>query len=625
MRQALVIAGRELAERRLVFLAAAAFALLSVVIPFVPGLHGNPRDTITLGSLVLALVFTLGVAAILGATIVGSEISAGRMSFYFARPIGALSIWLGKLAAALLLICSSFVIVALPALVVGSPAKKVLSGDPSFHLFSVAMFAAILFFLFHAVGTMIRSRSGLIGFDFAAAAIAGVAIWMIAGPLVVARAQSAAGHLYRGMIYGGLLAAAVAGVWQLIDGRTDRRRSHAAFSKAFWSLIGVVLLGGVAFVGWIVSAKLGDIELKSSIHAIEAPRGDWAIVTGQASRRFDYRPMFLVNLNTGSAERLRKPYWRSFFSRDGKKLIALMPLGKTRVVALPGAGDVIFGRANVVVRDLATGHQTETNFPTSGFAEIEANDDASRLAIAENNVLTVYDVVADRSLMSVRFPWPASMSFRTPELLSIYTVSGRPKVLTAYVLDTARRSLTKTAELTLPGRDVSLSPSPDGSKLLIASDAGESRFLIVDGQTLQTLSAVAATPGMRESTPRYLSDGRIAFGEMTGGHVVLHVLGTDGVTKTMDLGTGSQLAILRQVAPGQVIVDAGGTRLIDIERGIEVRRVPGVVTVYSGSGNGSEWFYPRPMINSANVLLSTRPGLSSWNALTGETKTLIGN
>jgi len=624
MNQTLVIAGREVVERRFVFLAAAAFALLPVVIPFVPGLRVGRRDIITMGSLILASVFTLAVAAILGATIVGNEISGGRMSFYFARPLGAPAIWFGKLAAALLLTGSSFLIVFLPALLLGSPIAKVLSGDVGSLLFSVALLAAILFFLFHAVGTMIRSRSGLIGFDFAAAAITAVAVWMIAGPLVQAMANRAAGHLYRGMIYGALIAAALAGAWQLIDGRSDRRRSHAAFSKAFWSLIGVVLLGGAAFVAWIVSARLGDIELKSSIHAIEAPRGDWAIVTGQASRRFDYRPMFLVNLNTGSAERLRKPYWRSFFSRDGKKLIALMPLGKTRAAALPGAGDVIFGRATVVVRDLATGHQTETNFPTRGFAEIEANDDASRLAIAEDNVLTVYDVVADRSLMSVRCPWPASMSFRTPELLSIYTVSGRPNVLTAYVLDTAHRSLTKTAELTLPGRDFSLSPSPDGSKLLIAPDAGESRFLIVDGQTLQTLSAVAATPGMRESTPRYLSDGRIAFGEMTGGHVVLHVLGTDGVTKTMDLGTGSQLTILREVAPGQVIVDAGGTRVIDIDRGVEVRRVPGVLTTSSGTGGGSWWFYPRPMINSANVLLS-RHGLLSWNALTGEAKTLIGN
>ena len=161
MRQTLVIARRELVERRFVLLAAVAFALLSLVIPVVPGLNTSARDIITLGSLMLANAFTLGVAALLGATIVGNEISAGRMSFYFARPLGAPSIWLGKLAAALLLIAGSFLIVALPAFVIGSPIPRVWNGDFRIELFSIALFAAIVFFLFHAVGTMIRSRSFL--------------------------------------------------------------------------------------------------------------------------------------------------------------------------------------------------------------------------------------------------------------------------------------------------------------------------------------------------------------------------------------------------------------------------------------------------------------------------------
>jgi ABC-type transport system involved in multi-copper enzyme maturation permease subunit len=625
MNQALVIARRELVERRFVLLAAVAFALLSVVIPFVPGLHTSPRDTITIGSLVLAMAFTFGVAAILGATIVGSEITAGRMSFYFARPVGAPSIWLGKLAAALLLILSSFLIVVLPALLIGSPIARVWNGDIGLLLFSIADFAAILFFLFHAVGTMIRSRSGLIGFDFAAAAITAVAVWMIAGPLVVARAQSAAGHLYRGMIYGALFAAAVAGVWQLVDGRTDRRRSHVAFSKAFWSLIFVVLLGGAAFVAWIVSVRLSDVLLRPGIRVTESPRGDWATVSGEVANRFDYRPTFLLNLGTGAAERLRQPSWRSFFSRDGKKLIALAPLGKAAPNIRPG--EVILrenARATVVVRDLATGRQMETNFPTEGFAMIEANDDASRLAIAGDGLLTVYDVAADRSLMSVRLAArPASMSFGARGL-TIYTVSGRPQVLTAYVLDAASRSLRKTGELTLPAWEVAFSPSSDGTRLLVAP-TDSTHFLIVDGQTLQTLGAVAATPGMQASTPMYLSDGRIAFGESSGNRVALRVIGADGMTKSIDLGVGSRLGISREVAPGRVIVATQDeARVVDIDRGVVVRRVPGVPMLMSGSGGGSWWFYPRAVARPG-VLLTTKHGLLSWNALTGETKTLIRN
>jgi len=128
---------------------------------------------------------------------------------------------------------------------------------------------------------------------------------------------------------------------------------------------------------------------------------------------------------------------------------------------------------------------------------------------------------------------------------------------------------------------------------------------------------------MQVPAPRYLSDGRIALGESSGNRLALRVIGADGATKTIDLGAGSRLAISREVAPGQVIVEAGAPRVVDIDRGVVVRQAPGVIMV-GGSGVGGWRFYPRPMINSASVILSTRRGLLTWNALTGQAKTLIG-
>ena len=78
MRHALVIARRELAEKRFVFFAAIAFALLAVAMPLVPGLRSDGRDVIALTSVILTCAFTLGLAGILGASIVGRDLSAGR-------------------------------------------------------------------------------------------------------------------------------------------------------------------------------------------------------------------------------------------------------------------------------------------------------------------------------------------------------------------------------------------------------------------------------------------------------------------------------------------------------------------------------------------------------------------
>ena len=163
MKNALVIARRELTEKRFVFLTAIAFALLALIVPFMPGVHASERrNALAMASLIFSTGFTVGLAAILGANIIGRELSDGRLSFYFARPVSAASIWFGKLIAALLLIAVSFAIIALPASMAGIggvvrtwtnlgealPAIRIILGT-----------AAVLFLLGHVIGTFARSRS----------------------------------------------------------------------------------------------------------------------------------------------------------------------------------------------------------------------------------------------------------------------------------------------------------------------------------------------------------------------------------------------------------------------------------------------------------------------------------
>ena len=287
MSQTLVIAGRELAGKRFVLYAAIAIAVLSVLVPFVPGVsvHNQTRDVITAGSLILATFFTLAVSAILGASIVGRDVAAGRMSFFFALPVTAPAIWFGKILAALLLIAASFLIVVAPAYLAGAPPTNVWSGDLRMLLAGVAVAAAVVFFGAHAVGTMIRSRSGLIAADFVAAAAAAALVRLMTRPLAEAGAHVALQRLLLYMLLGALAVAIAAGAWQLADGRGDRRRSHAAFSRAFWSGIAVVLLLGAGFLGWILSAAPRDI-LPNRHSLLDQPgRGAWAVLTGDVSHR----------------------------------------------------------------------------------------------------------------------------------------------------------------------------------------------------------------------------------------------------------------------------------------------------------------------------------------------------
>ena len=162
MTDVLVIARREVEEKRMIFIAAVALACMALLMPFVPGMHGSPREVIGVVSSVFPGGYALAVAALLGASIVGADITTRRMSFYFARPVSGPAIWFGKLLAAVFLIVASYVIVALPALFTGNKSSLWRIGDAQATLI-FAGFAAALFIVGHSLGTMVRSRSALIG------------------------------------------------------------------------------------------------------------------------------------------------------------------------------------------------------------------------------------------------------------------------------------------------------------------------------------------------------------------------------------------------------------------------------------------------------------------------------
>ena len=498
MSHALVIASRELVEKRFVFLAAAAFALVAAVVPFMPGLHGDRAEAVVITATILATAFSVGLATILGASIVGRDVVAGRMSFYFARPIGAAAIWFGKLAAAVVLVVASFVITMVPAFVAAPiTVKRIWSGSVFLTVSWIAIAAVVLFFGAHAIGTMIRSRSALIAADFLAAVLTVAIAWLIVRPLLLGAAINAILMLGNVFAVALLVAAIAAGAWQLIDGRTDRRRSHRAFSLAFWGIVAAALLAAALFTVWMVSATPSDLTAR--IMLLQPSRGDAAILSGNVRHRFDYRPTFL------GSRHINGFVWGRF-SRDGERAVMLE--------ATP------FSPATeIVMRDAAHGWQATRTKIVFGrlMWPIAATDDVARLAAADGNVVTIYDVASSRALGSFKINRPGLMFFATPDVLRVYTAQG--STTAAFEYDVAARAQRETGEATLSGPSFLPSRlSPDGTRMLLREPKG--LVTLRDARTLQPIA-----PADRGSM--FLSDGRVVsvprntIGEIAPGKLLL--------------------------------------------------------------------------------------------------------
>jgi hypothetical protein len=559
MSHAIAIAGREVAEKRFVFLAAAAFAAIAAIMPLIPGVHDG-AEAVVITATILATAFAAGLAAILGATIVGRDIAAGRMSFYFARPVGGAAIWFGKLAAAAVLVVVSFAIAMVPALVAGPmTVKRIWSGSVVDLTVVIAVAAVVLFFFAHALGTMIRSRSALIAADFAAAAIVAGIIWLLVRPLLAGHALNAILFLKNAFAWALLAAAVAAGAWQLVDGRSDRRRSHRAFSTAFWALVAVALIAAAGFVGWIVSATPADLH--GRVSAIQAPQGDAAIVTGETRHRFDYSPTFLDGRHVGTIA------W-AHFSRDGQRVVTmemLSPMSPAR---------------EVVTRDAASGWSpTPTKIVfKQGAWPVVASDDLARMAVGENDILTVYDVSSSRALGSFKLhdATPRAMFFPTPDVLRVYLVSPSLDVVE---YDMRTRTLQKLAHRESAKPIAGLRVSPDGTRAVVIDH--DRKAMLCDARTLQPIAPATVSS-------RFLLDGRL-----------------------VDVPGRS----LGEIAPGKLLMwrEGGSTDLYDVGAGKVVARGDGLTPAWADFWTGD----PRPQPRNPNGYFVKKKGdeLVRWNPL----------
>ncbi|MGA8808907.1 MAG: hypothetical protein WB973_13605 [Thermoanaerobaculia bacterium] len=608
MRKALVIAAREFEEKRFVAYAAVAFAMLPFLLAAIPGINGkSPRDVLAMSSLIFGTTFAVALGVISGASCIGRDLADGRMSFYFSRPVSSLSIWFGKLTAAVLLIVGTFAFIVIPSrLAAGTAWRHIFTAETSDGAFLLGI-ALSVFLIAHVIGTFARSRSPLIVFDFAAAVICGVII----SKLQVRLFDGDAFYLLRGGWIALGIAAIIAivggGAWQLERGRTDRRRNHLALSQFLWTTMAVALLIAAAYVAWVVSVKPGD--LTGHIQASHSTSGPLMVITGNAKGRFDYRGAFLINSEDGSTWRVEsRSEWIVRYTRNGRSAVLQRR-------AVNGFEVLIYSRGK--------GEPVDTGLTmTSGYYFV--SDDGDRIAtVSPWHILSVYDVATKRSLVSVRLPDSTYIRefFVTPDLIRMYlNVQDGVKIME---LDVPSRALRETGFIASPKLVIFYS-DPSGSQMLVR----RSREDVVTLNDARTGSAIRTlTTGTPFKDAHYLRDGRIALVDGPDSATVLHVLAADGTPQRDVLlgakrlpsivGDDGTRVVLNEVdsASGRRVLEA-----VNITTGVIEHREPIREWVYS------DVFETRPPIEPLREVFYFGDGgrILAWNPATGGKRTITG-
>jgi ABC-type transport system involved in multi-copper enzyme maturation permease subunit len=623
MNATVAIARREIADKKFVLAAALAFAVIPFLLPLLSAGHGAARSTIIVAAGIFAAGFTVGLAAILGGSFIGRDVSDGRMSFFFARPVSSAAIYWGKLSAALLLVVVSFAIILGPALVFGEAAwTNAWTRDAGFITIVTLSTALALFLLAHVIGTFVRSHSPWIGLDFVLAVLAGIGVWSIVRPL----AEAAAVELFRAVSIALAVAIAAAiiaaGAWQLANGRIDRRRNHLELSRFLWPALALVLAIGGGYVAWVVSASPKDIAAVIGVEP--AHGGRHALVVATVNGRGDYHPAFLIDTATGAYARVAAgPQWGAEFTRDGSKMVIM------RATGLRDA------QAEVFVRDLATGVERDTGLTIPPSPLMVVNDDATRVAALGSSMVAVYDVPAKRSLASARLAdsrWILGAFFDGPRTLRVFSEEGGdfpngPRTLNIDEIDLATHGVRRTGSVFTNGKYIGLYASADGSRLL--TRAGKGGILVADGRTGAVLFTLAPAAGFAFGSAAFLTDGGIAVGETAAGDASsLRLFNADGSPRaTIPLGIARSVFPVREIAPGKVIAGMNNrsgwsTALVDLPTGAITAQQPSHPIVRNERGGISS--DPRVGVVGTTLLMREGRKIVRWNALTGEKKVIAG-
>src|ERR1700681_1470419 len=323
MRGFVAVFEREIAERKLLPLAALALGLVPLAAPLLPGLPAaSPAEVRSGVALGLALIVSFVLALVLGGSVIARDLGERRLGFYFARPISGGAIWAGKLAAAAALAAGAGALVLLPVLLIGDVPDpsgywgSVMTGGPLLGMPGLAMawlgFILLVIVVANAAGVILRSRSPWLLLDLAALSVTVAVVWTCVEILTRAGVGIMTGMgasvSFALLQYVEVTVAAVArlalpaaGAAQVLRGRTDLRRGHRILSIVLWSALLPASLVLAGYTWWFKSPSPQDLVSVEGV--VPAPAGPWIALYGLAAHRGGYLPGVLVN--TGSGRFLR--------------------------------------------------------------------------------------------------------------------------------------------------------------------------------------------------------------------------------------------------------------------------------------------------------------------------------
>ena len=612
MTHVLTIAGREIRERRMVFIAALFIAVMPfffAVLPTASRFSGAAKIAGAGG--ILAPAWAIGLAIILGVSMMSSELAQRRLSFLLTKPVGAASVWFGKLTGAWVMVLVTFGIVLIPSLIAGGWTWETVWSTPiSVVVTLTALISLWLILIFHLWATFVRSRSPRLAVDLVLGAIFAGATWLLMQPLVVRLSLENAKIVVIGVVAGFAAIIIPAGVYQVARGRADFRASHAALSKFVWIASVAMLLLAAGFVAWILSATPSDVLFPQ---LGQAPSGKWAWVSGEAAKRNDYHPLFLIDTSTGRHFSIPASRFGPAFSRDGKSFVWLKHGrgAELMVTRLDGAKP----------RHMATGLM-------AWFASTTLSDDGTRLAVINpDRTLSVTEVESGRILASVKVNNRRHrMFFAGNDTLRIYETPDdgprdlRPVTLRAHELNIAARKLAPTGEFTTPAKSLLLTADSNGARLLVVP-IGADRMFLLDGRSLATVTELPVRPTYAGAF--ILANGNVVLADRTAGF--LRVFDDRGSKlREIRVGDANHIWTVSEIAPSRLLVLLHGspgsnrpevaTLVVDCERGVIERREK----VMPGEIRG--WEDPRVASPSAPrqfLVMDVNRVLWRWDPMTG--------
>ncbi len=636
MNATMAVMVREVAARRELFVLAAAVAVIAAIVPYLPGVEdADSVDLRTVASLTAALALGWLMAVILGAQIIGRDLADGRLGFFFARPLGALAIWAGKAAAAIVTVWLCEGIVLLPSLH-GGGVYHFLMGEGIVWIAVVGFLAVplALYFLAHAVGIMARARTAWLFLDLAGCVLFAVLAWFSVVPYLTMGARIAL------LVVGGSLAAslvfalAAGGAIGLAVGRIDLRRTHGALSLALWGTLALLCAAVVVYSGWLRDFGPSNFE-RVEVQTV-APDGRWVETIGWAEGRLDVYRRCLVSV--GDKRWLALPAQPRFHSRGVQ--LQYSSDGSTVVWLGSATGDAPravwwadLGRPDPSARP--------TNLIVARDSALVLSAEGSRVAIHEDGTVSIYELDGERMIKAIRLPddlGPTAIFFPSPDALRVFarTADNDQSLLMAEV-DIATGEFARTSELDALAELSWIGVDAAWERLVIwkRTEPGhvpvKNLYRATDGTFVRSVNL----PGF----PRFLQDGRLVILNQEDRVTRLIVAPFEGGERTVhELAGREGYWFLGEVVPNEIAlsrladpldrrqglrvellnVDTGEVRLI----GAHLRRAFPWFQWNSGTSGVVFWYNSQPA--ASRLFIDQRGALVRWDPETDELLHVVG-